>query len=225
MVWTQQQESQLVDIAKSHDLPIYYESSIECGRYGIFADHNLLLMCLMQVDHIAILNGMRHAMQHHSSFLFDSDKPIAVYAGYGSCFEPLLQWLCQIISESLGKQGAGITPMFSIAPQDHHTMMQLYLDGPADKSFTMLHIKSATPSLLDSLLETMFHQAVQALRSRQLPVRVQEIEQWNAWSLGYFIMLNTLEVLHFAKKRGISAWTQPAVQEMKQRVYTCAKVV
>jgi glucose-6-phosphate isomerase len=89
----------------------------------------------------------------------------------------------------------------------------------------MLHIKSATPSLMDSLLETMFRQAVQALQSRQLPVRVQEIEQWNAWSLGYFIMLNTLEVLHFAKKRGISAWTQPAVQEMKQRVYTCAKVV
>ena len=41
------------------------------------------------------------------------------------------------MGESLGKKGKGITPILSSAPKDHHSLMQLYVDGPRDKFFTI----------------------------------------------------------------------------------------
>ena len=39
------------------------------------------------------------------------------------------------IFESLGKNGKGFLPVISNAPKDHHSLLQLYLDGPKDKIF------------------------------------------------------------------------------------------
>ena len=39
------------------------------------------------------------------------------------------------MAESLGKKGKGILPVVSPAPKDHHSLLQLYLDGPKDKIF------------------------------------------------------------------------------------------
>jgi len=46
-------------------------------------------------------------------------------------------WLHQLHAESLGKKNRGMTPITSICPKDHHSMMQLYLDGPKDKFFNI----------------------------------------------------------------------------------------
>ena len=39
----------------------------------------------------------------------------------------------QLIAESLGKNNKGFLPIISKAPKDHHSLLQLYLDGPKDK--------------------------------------------------------------------------------------------
>ena len=39
------------------------------------------------------------------------------------------------MAESLGKKGKGYFPIISNAPRDHHSLLQLYLDGPKDKLF------------------------------------------------------------------------------------------
>ena len=49
--------------------------------------------------------------------------------------EHFLLWSQQLIAESLGKKGKGILPVISTAPKDHHSLLQLYLDGPKDKFF------------------------------------------------------------------------------------------
>jgi len=46
-------------------------------------------------------------------------------------------WFHQLHAESLGKKNYGLTPITSICPKDHHSMMQLYLDGPKDKFFNI----------------------------------------------------------------------------------------
>ena len=40
-----------------------------------------------------------------------------------------------MIAESLGKKGKGCFPVISTVPKDHHSLLQLYLDGPRDKLF------------------------------------------------------------------------------------------
>ena len=52
-----------------------------------------------------------------------------------------LYWCQQLIAESLGKKGMGILPVISSAPRDHHSLMQLYLDGPKDKLFYVFSSK------------------------------------------------------------------------------------
>ena len=42
-----------------------------------------------------------------------------------------------INAESLGKNNEGFLPIISTAPKDHHSLLQLYLDGPKDKLFNI----------------------------------------------------------------------------------------
>ena len=46
-----------------------------------------------------------------------------------------LYWCQQLLAESLGKKNKGFIPIISNAPKDHHSLLQLYLDGPKDKIF------------------------------------------------------------------------------------------
>ena len=48
------------------------------------------------------------------------------------------RWYRQLWAESLGKQGHGTTPIDAQGPVDQHSQLQLYLDGPHDKLFTLI---------------------------------------------------------------------------------------
>ena len=58
-----------------------------------------------------------------------------VLLSYDTKLNSLLYWIQQLIAESLGKNGKGFFPTISKAPKDHHSLLQLYLDGPKDKLF------------------------------------------------------------------------------------------
>ena len=60
---------------------------------------------------------------------------------YSSKLHNLVLWCQQLISESLGKKNLGILPVLSPAPKDHHSLLQLYLDGQRDKIFYILSLK------------------------------------------------------------------------------------
>jgi hypothetical protein len=49
-------------------------------------------------------------------------------------------WWRQLWAESLGKDGQGSTPVSVLGPVDQHSQLQLYLDGPRDKLFTVVDI-------------------------------------------------------------------------------------
>ena len=64
-----------------------------------------------------------------------------------------LYWCQQLVAESLGKKGKGFLPMISNAPKDHHSLLQLYLDGPKDKLF---HIFSIEKKIKQKILKKNF---------------------------------------------------------------------
>ncbi len=49
-------------------------------------------------------------------------------------------WHQQLLAESIGKNGKDFTPIISECPKDHHSIMQLYLDGKRNKFFTFFKI-------------------------------------------------------------------------------------
>ena len=62
---------------------------------------------------------------------------------YAPELEKFLYWCQQLIGESLGKKGKGFLPVVSNVPKDHHSLLQLYLDGPKDKIFNIFSIVKA----------------------------------------------------------------------------------
>ena len=63
----------------------------------------------------------------------------SVILSYDSDLNDLGYWYQQLVAESLGKKGKGINPMLSFGPKDHHSLLQLYLEGPRDKFFTFFN--------------------------------------------------------------------------------------
>jgi len=61
-----------------------------------------------------------------------------VMFAYGDALEGPMLWLRQLVSESLGKEGLGVTPLAVKGPSDQHSILQLLEDGPDDKIFTFL---------------------------------------------------------------------------------------
>ncbi|MGH6948384.1 MAG: glucose-6-phosphate isomerase, partial [Kiloniellales bacterium] len=54
-------------------------------------------------------------------------------------------WYRQLWAESLGKGGKGTTPVPAQGTVDQHSQLQLYLDGPRDKLFTLMTLEQSTP--------------------------------------------------------------------------------
>ena len=56
-------------------------------------------------------------------------------------------WCQQLIAESLGKN-KGFMPIISNVPKDHHSLLQLYLDGPKDKIFYIFSLEEKNKEII-----------------------------------------------------------------------------
>lgn len=84
-------------------------------------------------------------------YLLDREggKRVSVMMPYSSRLYGLADWFRQLWAESLGKRknldGAdvfvGPTPVKALGVTDQHSQVQLYVEGPFDKSFTLLRVE------------------------------------------------------------------------------------
>ena len=143
-------------------------------------------------------------------------------------------WFHQLHAESLGKNGFGMTPITSICPKDHHSMMQLFIDGPKDKFYNIFsppdeiyykefieqgfyNIESYSPF---ELLDKQFKSTIEVFREKKIPHRVINLtnheDPLNLIELfSYFI----LETILLGKVLGIDPYGQPAVQLIKHKIF------
>ena len=143
-----------------------------------------------------------------------------------------LFWSQQLIAESLGKKGKGILPVVSTAPKDHHSLMQLYLDGPKDKLFYIFSSKSDKKMKINknvfgkafSYLENKnFSKAKEAqknalikvLKNKNIPYQEFIINKKNEETLGELFSYFILETVLIAKLIGVNPFDQPGVEQVK----------
>lgn len=142
-------------------------------------------------------------------------------------------WLHQLHAESIGKEGAGMTPCTSICPKDHHSMMQLFLDGPKDKFFNLFtpqdtiyfkkfnkigfeNIEKYSPK---ELLDKQFNSVVEVFREKKIPHRVIKItDHNNILNLFELFSYFILETIILGDCLGIDPYNQPAVQLIKEKI-------
>ena len=140
-----------------------------------------------------------------------------------------LLWCQQLIAESLGKKGKGIIPIVSIAPRDHHSLLQLYLDGPKDKFFYIFSIKqnkkikrtkglfaeAINNSNIYNVLETQKNAMISILKNKKIPFISVDIKKRNEETLGELFSYFIIETVFLAESLGINPYNQPAVEQIK----------
>ena len=143
-------------------------------------------------------------------------------------------WFRQLWAESLGKDGKGTTPINALGAVDQHSQLQLYLDGPRDKMFTVIMLDIAgkgpvvSPALanddalsylaghtLGDLMDAEQRATAQTLIEHHRPTRIFRLETLNERVMGALFMHFMLETIIAAHMMDVDPFDQPAVEDGK----------
>ena len=142
-------------------------------------------------------------------------------------------WHQQLVGESLGKKGKGITPILSTCPRDHHSVMQLYLDGPKDKFFTFFsslnkrnkfkvsstmipnNIRFLRNKKLESIINSQCEATKNVFKVKKIPFRHFVISEDNENELGSIFTFFVIETILLASLMKVNPFDQPAVEKIK----------
>ena len=155
-----------------------------------------------------------------------------ILLNYAPELNEFLYWCQQLMAESLGKEGKGMLPFVSPVPRDHHSLLQLYLDGPKDKIFYIFslnlkkkmkinnnifkkHFKFVENKELSKVIESQKKALIQVLKIKKIPFREFKINSINEEILGELFSYFMLETALIAKLIGINPFNQPAVEQVK----------
>ena len=155
-----------------------------------------------------------------------------IFLNYAPELNNFLYWAQQLIAESLGKNGKGILPVISTAPRDHHSLLQLYLDGPKDKLFYIFTLKNnqkmktnknvfgkkfiyAENKDLSKVKEAQKKALIQVLKNKNIPYQEIVINKKNEETLGELFSYFILETILIGKLININPFNQPSVEEVK----------
>ena len=165
--------------------------------------------------------------------LFKSKKvKNIIFLNYVPELEKFLFWCQQLIAESLGKKSKGFLPVISNVPKDHHSLLQLYLDGPKDKLFCIFsHDKNSKEKIEsnDNLIKSHFlnkkklyeikNAQIKALsrtlKEKNIPFRKFKIKKNTESVLGELFAYFMLETIIVGELANINPYDQPAVERVK----------
>ena len=147
----------------------------------------------------------------------------------------LPKWWRQLWAESLGKNGQGTTPIDAQGPVDQHSQLQLYLDGPNDKLFTLIDapavfdIKASStwaqkhelPLLAGRGMSEVVAAQVRATaetltKAGRAVRRISFSSPLEEKNLGALMMHFVLETLIAARLWNVDPFGQPAVEDGKR---------
>ncbi len=155
-----------------------------------------------------------------------------IFLNYSPELEQFLFWCQQLIAESLGKNRKGFLPVISSAPKDHHSLLQLYLDGPNDKLFYIFSYEESSKyrlnvnqiinknSYLDkkslsNIKKAQKNALIKSLYKNKIPFREFKIRTNNEEILGKLFSYFICETVIIGKLLKINPFNQPAVEEVK----------
>jgi len=219
------------------------------GRFSVLTNVGLVPAMLLGLDGLAIREGAAQVLRIALEGALPHDIPpaagaamqvaLADHAGiatsillaYSDRLERFGLWYRQLWAESLGKQGQGTLPATGIGPVDQHSQLQLYLAGPADKSYTVLSVAAAgagprvrtddpalaylTGKTMGDLADAEYRATVEALKNNQRPVRTIEVPVLDETAMGALLMHFMLETIIAAHLMGVDPFDQPAVEQGK----------
>lgn len=245
------QNNGIREIAATYDIPCLEHPNDIGGRFAAFTMVGLLPALIAGLDALKIRQGARQVLDHvaSASKAIMADPIHGALMQYGLVKEGFSQsilfpyvdrleifalWYRQLWAESLGKHGRGTTPIQAMGTVDQHSQLQLYLDGPKDKFFTVLtmdhnhqlfnlgNLPYGHPSLaifkdksMGELLVAEQKATIDTLDNNECPTRVIHLQKLDELALGALMMHYVIETLAMAYLLDVNPFDQPAVEESK----------
>ena len=237
----------LFSLSKKLNLFYIEHKSFIGGRFSVLSEVGLVPAYLMGLNLIELRSKtLEFLKRKHKLFLKNSIIKIVnlinskkfnsyIFLNYAPELEKFLLWLQQLIAESLGKKNKGLLPVISNAPKDHHSLLQLYLDGPKDKIFYIFSTKGnlkekininnnfGVKSFLNkkkigAIKNAQKKALIKSLIQKNIPFRQLEINKTDEKNLGNLFSYFIIETIIIGKLLNINPFDQPAVEQVK--VYT-----
>ena len=234
----------LFSLSKKFNLFYIEHKSYIGGRYSIFSEVGMIPAYLMGLNTIRLRSQtLKFLKGKDKTFLKDSVIKLAsiinskkinnlVLLCYSPELEKFLFWCQQLIAESLGKKGKGFFPIISKAPKDHHSLLQLYLDGPPDKLFYIfsyetnlkdkINIKKyikmnnfLDQKTLSEVKSAQKNALIKAFIKNNIQFREFKVKRINEEALSELFSYFILETIIIGKMIKVNPFDQPAVEQIK----------
>ena len=231
------------------------------GRFSVLTAVGLLPAALIGIDVAGLLDGAAGMRTRCASrelaanpagvfavlqWLADTrcSRPIQVLMPYSDPLRDLAAWFVQLWAESLGKHreagdpGFGPTPIPALGATDQHSQVQLFMEGPGDKTVTFIAVGEPAadveiPALhgdvpelgylaghrLGELLDIERRATAGALARRGRPNMTIELDRVDARGMGELFMLFELATVYAGALYGVDPMDQPGVELGKQFTY------
>lgn len=229
------------------------------GRFSVFTSVGLFPAGMIGIDVDALLAGaatmearcaepnlksnpayLRAAFQYLA--YTKKGKVLSVLMPYADSLSLVSDWYRQLWAESLGKvlgEGdtavqMGQTPVKALGVTDQHSQLQLYLEGPNDKTITIMDVAKMRHTVplaggilpkgqaeylsgrtMRDLLQAECKATAGALREANRPVMHIRIDRVDASAMGELLFMFEVETAMMAQLLGVNAYDQPAVERIK----------
>jgi glucose-6-phosphate isomerase len=222
-------------------------------RYSVFTPAGLLPVGIMGLDVRALLLGAAAMTSRFIEEPFERN-PVLQYAGvnyllaekigkstrvlsiWSKKLEAVGRWYEQLLSESLGKQGRGPTPLSSIQTRDLHGRGQQFQDGVRDKIINNLILRtpravpiaigmadnnhdglnSLSRKTLPEILQAALRGATQAYSEAGRPSADLILPTLSEHTMGQLLQMLMLATVVEGRLMGINPYGKPGVEACKR---------
>ena len=252
---TDPEKGVLRELARTENIPTLPIPSDVGGRFSVLSAVGLLPAALVGIDVQALLAGAQAmvercagddvarnpagafaCLQHAADTRLKA--PIHVMLAYSDRLYLTADWFRQLWAESLGKDDRGPTPIKALGATDQHSQVQLYMEGPFDKTVTMLAIGErgadvAIPKqyqdvdalaylgghTLGELLDAERRATAQALAQRGRMNMTIELPKLDAHAMGQIFMMLQIATAYAGALYQVNPYDQPGVELGKELTY------
>lgn len=244
---TEKKNNILFSLSKKLNLFYVEHKNYIGGRYSVLSEVGIIPAYLMGINISKLRSKITDCLDmKNKSFLKKSAINLVnlinskkcnnlIFLNYFPEIEKFLYWSQQLIAESLGKKNKGFLPVISSAPKDHHSLLQLYLDGPKDKLFNIFSLENQSKEKviinkniglnsfingkkLSTIKNSQKQALIKSFIKKNIPFSEFKIKLANEQVLGKLFSFFIIETIILCKLLKINPYDQPAVEQVK--IYT-----
>lgn len=241
IILTENKNSFLRNLAKKNKYNFLEHKKFIGGRYSVLSEVGMLPAYLMGFKVENFKKNLSKFIYNKNIILSSANlinklkiknTKILVFLNYVPELNNFLYWSQQLFAESLGKNKKGFIPVISNAPKDHHSLLQLYLDGPKDKVFYIVssskrgnlktksdffndNVKYLRKKKYNDIKDSQKNAFLRVLKNKKIPFREINIQKFNEDTIGRLFLQFIMETIFLGKLINVNPFDQPAVEEVK----------